>query len=179
MSYNMTDPARSPDTDKLGNSVPTYSPFHLFSSVTPATDRDPPPFFPCPSQLDIPFPSSRDRPELLRLLCSVAMSRSSRSLLSCSSFCHTNPTCMRLFPHVVLIIYTFSISRLFFLSFPIRQARLSSHPLSTYMRGRLFPGCYLYLSFIPSELDPAKTSLSARLARLFLIITSIQRNAGP
>src|SRR5258707_9802233 len=47
------------------------------------------------------------------------------------------------------------------------------------MRGdaaRQFPVCYL--SVFPSELDPAKTSLSARLVRLFLIITSIpQRSA--
>jgi hypothetical protein len=36
------------------------------------------------------------------------------SLLSYSSFCHTIPPWVRLFPHVFLIIYTFSISRLLF-----------------------------------------------------------------
>src|SRR5216684_7685184 len=49
------DPARSPDTVELGNSVPTSSPF------TPATDRDPHISFPCPSLLHpLPPPLSRD-----------------------------------------------------------------------------------------------------------------------
>lgn len=87
------------------------------------------------------------------------------------------PSWMRLFPHVFLIIYTiFHFSALFFSAFPIRQARLSSHPLSTYMRGDA-PGISpdAYLSLIPSELVSAKISLSARLARVFLIITSIHK----
>jgi len=58
------------------------------------------------------------------------------SYLSPSRFAYMNPSCVRLFPHVVLIIYTFSISRLFF-SQLFRSVRRGFHltPLSTYMRG--------------------------------------------
>jgi hypothetical protein len=64
-------------------------------------------------------------------------------------FCHMNPSCMRLFPHVVLIIYTFSISRLFF-SQLFRSVRRGFHltPLSTYMRGDA-PGISPNASLIP------------------------------
>jgi hypothetical protein len=39
-----------------------------------------------------------------RLLFSAAMSRRCSFLLPYPLFCHSNPTCVRLFPHVVLII---------------------------------------------------------------------------
>ena len=48
--------------------------------------------------------SSLSPDDLLRMLFSPAMSHRSCLLLSCPSFCHTNPTCVRLFTHVVLII---------------------------------------------------------------------------
>ena len=78
----------------------------------------------------------------------------------------TRLTCMRLFPHVVLIIYTFSISRLFFFSpLPIRQARLSSQPLIGLIhlsalcaaKRRRFPTC-LTLS-LPLVQAPSKVTL--------------------
>ncbi|KAH9004154.1 hypothetical protein EDB86DRAFT_2140339 [Lactarius hatsudake] len=158
-----------------------HSPFPRHTS----TDRDPsihtPPsqlnFFSAPSH-SLFFPPLFLSHSLATFLSSSSSSDAPHCYLILSvPFPHhilapfplTNPTCMRLFPHVVLIIYTFSISRLFFFSsLPIRQARLSSQPLiHLYARRcvRRFPVCLtLSLSFTPSELDPAKTSLSARLA---------------
>ena len=83
----------------------------------------------------------------------------------------SSPTliCVRLFPHVVLIIYTFfHFSALFFSALPIKQARFSSHPLIHLYARRYTPAfprmLHLSFMFIPSELDSAKTSLSARSA---------------
>jgi hypothetical protein len=137
--------------------------------------------FPCPTLLDPPpLLPPLSRLELFRLLFSAAMSNRWRSLLSFPSFCHTNPICVRLFPHVVLIIYTFSISRLLFSQLSDQTGEAFISPLiHLYARqcNSAFPRTLLIV--YPSERDPAKISLSARPARLFLIITSIpQRNAG-
>jgi hypothetical protein len=121
---------------QFGICDPTYSPFLLFP-VTLGTDRDPHPT--TPSQRNFLF-------LLLLHILSLSPGQSepatffpatacptpriatlfSRYLFPyhiLAPFLRTNPTCMRLFSHVVLIIYTFSNSRLFFFS---SQARLSS-----------------------------------------------------
>ena len=79
-------------------------------------------------------------------------------------------------------LYLFQFSALFF-SQPFRSDRRGFHlnPLSTYIHGDAsgdsqYASPYHFLT--PSELDPAKTSLSARPCRLFFIITSI-RQSGP
>ena len=138
--------------------------------------------FPLPSPPISTNPPLRSLPplELFRPLVMQQSPSYLCSLLSHPSFPPTDHTRMRLFPHVVLIIYTFSISRLFFSQLSDQTGEAFISPLiHLYARRcvRHFPGCYL--SLIPSELDPAKISLGARPARLFLIITSIpQRNAG-
>jgi len=88
-------------------------------------------------------------------------------------FCHMIP-CMRLFPHVVLIIYTFSISRLFFSQLFRSDEVFISPPYPLICTAGVSPECFTHpLSPQISELDrldPAKTSLGARSARLFSII---------
>jgi hypothetical protein len=141
-------------------------------------------------QIEIPFPSSLPPQNLLNSPPPPPL-----SLQLLRPLCAAPPSTLPLFPPILHPgfprgpyldeavpprcfnhLYLFHFSALFFSAFPIRQARLSSHPLSTYMRGDA-PGISpdAYLSLIPSELVSAKISLSARLARVFLIITSIHK----
>ena len=173
---SLPTPARSPDTDKVGNSVPTSSPFLTFLSLFHRSRSPSPPPFPLKIYSTPPPPPPLSL-QLLRPLCAAPPS----TLPLFPPILHPGfprgpyldeavpPRC---FNH----LYLFHFSALFFSAFPIRQARLSSHPLSTYMRGDA-PGISpdAYLSLIPSELVSAKISLSARLARVFLIITSIHK----
>jgi hypothetical protein len=157
-----------------GISVP-----RLFSiSFTVGTDRDwtPHPLSPLLSLfLFLLFSDGSLQP--VPLCC---ISRSFPLLSLAFPFSSMNPSCMRLFPHVFLIIYTFfHFSAPFFSALPISQARFSylpPYPLICAAMHRHFPECFTYPLSLQS-FDPAKTSLGARSARLFLIITSIrQRN---
>ncbi|KAH9044618.1 hypothetical protein EDB85DRAFT_1910389 [Lactarius pseudohatsudake] len=170
-SYTLSpapDSARSTDTSQFGICDPTYSPFSLSPSHKHRS-RSIYPYTPFSTQFLFSsftfsfFPSVFLSHSLATFLASSNSSDAPHCYLILSvPFPHhilapfplTNPTCMRLFPHVVLIIYTFSIFRLFFFSsLPIRQARLSSQPLiHLYARRciRRFPVCLtLSLSFTP------------------------------
>jgi hypothetical protein len=100
-----------------------------------------------------------------------------------SSILLTNPTCMRLFPpRCFNHLYLFQFSALFFLS-PSDQTGeafiLTPYPLICTAMRPAIPNMPHPITFVtPSELDPAKTSSSARSCRLFFIITSI-RQSGP
>jgi len=149
-------PARSADTSIFGSSDPTYSPFSASSTSSLSRHtwhRSRFLSFPCPSPqaMGAPLPSlSPSTPSDAFAFAASPRSTYIGALLSHSfPFCHMNPSCMRLFPHVVLIIYTFSISRLFF-SQLFRSVRRGFHltPLSTYMRGDA-PGISPNASLIP------------------------------
>lgn len=137
---------------QFGICEPTYSPFLLFP-VTLGTDRDPYTkqpllnttfffFFSFTSSLSLratarslPFSPA---PACPSLPIATLFSRYLFPYHILAPFLLSNPTCVRLFPHVVLIIYTFSNSRLFFFLIPSDQTgRRGFHlnPLSTYMRG--------------------------------------------
>ena len=113
---------------------PTYSPFSLSPSHLAQIEIHS--FLATPSQLNflfsfsfhilsaaysprsLPF-SSALAPPILRI--ATLFSRYLFPYHILAPFLLTNPTCMRLFPHVVLIIYTFSNSRLFFFLSPSDQ----------------------------------------------------------
>ena len=87
----------------------------FFLPVTIGTDRD----------YSLPCPSGFQR----RIRIFIP------SYLSPSRFVYMDPSCMRLFPHVVLFIHTFSISRLFrSVRRGLNLTRLPPYP-TYYMRG--------------------------------------------
>ena len=114
----------------------------------------------------------------LFLLCSrMGLCTTRRTLLHISflllslafPFSPMNPSCMRLFPHVVLIIYTFfHFSAPFFSALPISQARFSylpPYPLICAAMHRHFPEYFTYPLSLQS-LAPLKQAWALGLPAL-------------
>lgn len=155
-SYTIrSTPARSADTSI--HLWQTGSPPILHSSPSQLAQIEISLLFPLSPPLTIhssfPLSFSLSHLQCLRMgLCKprTLFSISSFPLLSLAfPFCSMNPSCMRLFPHVVLIIYSFfHFSAPFFSALPISQAGevfiYPPYPLICAAMHRHFPECFTY-----------------------------------
>ena len=144
---------------QFGICDPTYSPFSLSPSHLAQIEIHPLLFSFTSSHLSrrarassLPFSLPPPRP-YLRI--ATLFSRYLLSYHILAPFLLTNPTCMRLFPHVVLIIYTFSNSRLFFFLIPSDQTGgafiLTPYPLICAAMCPAIPHTPHPITFVPLQ----------------------------